>query len=129
MDAAEITEPSPMKTWSPMWSGKKATPLLNCLKGGRMTEFFEIIQYRPVLTFAKSPRTIAPLSTMTFPCSTMFWLPQSTVCRFTCELLNKFKLHSMSHSLSCVSPYSRSLSRQTRLCCKTCQRFPCFNTS
>lgn len=72
MDAAEITEFSPMYTWSPMCSGKKATPLLNCLNGGRMTEFFEIMQYLPVLTFARSPRTIAPLSTITFPCNTMF---------------------------------------------------------
>lgn len=83
MEAADITEFSPIKTWSPMWRGKKATPLLNCLKGGRMTEFFEIMQYRPVLTFARSPRTIAPLSTITLPWRTIFWLPQSTVCRFT----------------------------------------------
>jgi len=30
--------------------GKKAIPLLNCLYGGRMTEFLPITQYLPVRT-------------------------------------------------------------------------------
>lgn len=58
-------------------------PELNCFKGGRMTAFLPMTQYRPVLTLAKSPRIIAPVWTITLPFSTMFWEPQMTVCRLT----------------------------------------------
>lgn len=57
----------------------KFYPLLNFLNGGLTTAFFPITQYLPTLTFAKSPRTIAPLWTITFPCNTIFCDPQSTV--------------------------------------------------
>ena len=31
--------PSPTITWSPIWKGKKATPLVNFLNGGLITDF------------------------------------------------------------------------------------------
>ena len=36
---------------------------------------------RPTLTLARSPRMMHLDSTIVLPCSTMFWLPQSTVSR------------------------------------------------
>lgn len=48
-----------------------------------MTEPLLIIQNLPVFTLAKSPLIIASLWTITFPCSTMFWDPHSTVCLLT----------------------------------------------
>lgn len=83
MVAAETTAPSPTKTCSPTCMGKKAIPLLNCLYGGRMTEFLPITQYLPVRTLARSPRMMAPLCTITLPFKIMFWEPQSTVWRLT----------------------------------------------
>lgn len=58
-------------------------PLLNFLKGGRITAPLLMMQNRPVFTFAKSPLIIASLCTITFPCKTMFCEPHKTVCRLT----------------------------------------------
>lgn len=58
-------------------------PELNCLNGGRTTAFWLITQYRPVLTFAKSPRIIAPVWTITLPFNTIFCDPHSTVFLLT----------------------------------------------
>merc|ERR1719470_465810 len=77
--AALITLPSPMKTWSPIWRGKNATPLLNFLKGGLMTALLEITQCLPTLTLARSPLMMASDCTMFFPLRMMFWDPQRTL--------------------------------------------------
>lgn len=47
-------------------------PLLNFLNGGLMMAFLLIMQYRPVLTLAKSPLIIASDCTITRPCKTIF---------------------------------------------------------
>lgn len=103
MDAADTTAPSPMNTCSPIVNGKNAIlkltchciskifnirmecayPVLNCLYAGRITAFWLITQYRPVRTFDKSPRMIAPVWTITLPLSTMFCDPHRTVFRLT----------------------------------------------
>lgn len=58
-------------------------PLLNFLKGGRMTAFLLIMQYLPVLTLARSPRMIASDWTIHFPFRTIFCEPHRTVWRLT----------------------------------------------
>lgn len=64
-------------------SNSKTHPLLNCLNGGLITAPFPTTEYLPVRTAAKSPRIIAPLWTITFPCKTIFCEPHNTVCRLT----------------------------------------------
>lgn len=61
----------------------KTNPVLNCLNGGLITAFWLITQYLPVFTFAKSPRIIAPVCTITLPLRTMFCEPHKTVLRLT----------------------------------------------
>lgn len=60
-----------------------AYPVLNCLYAGRMTAFWLITQYRPVRTFDRSPRIIAPVWTITLPFKTIFCDPHNTVFRLT----------------------------------------------
>lgn len=60
-----------------------AYPELNCLNDGLITAFLSIMQYLPVLMFAKSPLIIASVWTMTLPFRTIFWEPQSIVWRLT----------------------------------------------
>ena len=58
-------------------------PLLNFLKGGRITALELMIQCLPTRTFARSPLMIASDWTMFFPLRTIFWDPQSTDWRLT----------------------------------------------
>jgi len=57
---------------SPMWSGKKATPFANFLKGGLKIAPSLMIEFFPIFSVARSPRRMHPSIMMVFPLRMIF---------------------------------------------------------
>ena len=103
--AALTTQSSSIKTWSPMWRGKKATPFINFLKGGRITE-------RSPITHCFGKKSNIAMTESSYSNS-----GGSQHCNFVLLVLNKLNFNHIqadeTHPLTCRP--IRTLARSPRM--------------